>query len=124
MSPCRAIRSLATVIFPVTANAMLIGSRLKIRYILIRLISARASKALLDHALKWAESQGYRQMIAVVGDSANVASVALHIRAGFTEIGTLKDIGFKHGRWLDTVLLQMKLGEGNSTLPEGSGLMP
>jgi len=42
-------------------------------------------KALLDHALKWAESQGYRQMIAVVGDSANVASVALHIRAGFTE---------------------------------------
>ncbi|MBJ4366560.1 N-acetyltransferase, partial [Salmonella enterica subsp. enterica serovar Derby] len=80
-------------------------------------------KALLDHALKWAESQGYRQMIAVVGDSANVASVALHIRAGFTEIGTLKDIGFKHGRWLDTVLLQMKLGEGNSTLPEDSDLM-
>ena len=80
-------------------------------------------KALLDHALKWAESEGYRQMIAVVGDSANVASVALHIRAGFTEIGTLKDIGFKHGRWLDTVLLQMKLGEGNSTLPEDSDLM-
>jgi phosphinothricin acetyltransferase len=78
-------------------------------------------KALLDHALKWAEFQGYRQMIAVVGDSANVA--ALHIRAGFTEIGTLKDIGFKHGRWLDTVLLQMKLGEGNSTLPEDSDLM-
>ncbi|TAT59724.1 N-acetyltransferase, partial [Enterobacter cloacae] len=37
--------------------------------------------------------------------------------------GTLKDIGFKHGRWLDTVLLQMKLGEGNSTLPEDSDLM-
>ena len=80
-------------------------------------------KALLNHALKWAESQGYRQMIAVVGDSANVASVALHIRTGFTEIGTLKDIGFKHGRWLDTVLLQMKLGEGNRTLPEDSDLM-
>ncbi|WP_142245041.1 GNAT family N-acetyltransferase, partial [Klebsiella pneumoniae] len=41
-------------------------------------------KALLDHALTWARSQGYRQMIAVVGDSANVASVALHLRAGFT----------------------------------------
>jgi hypothetical protein len=40
-----------------------------------------------------------------------------------TEIGTLKDIGFKHGRWLDTVLLQMKPGEGNSTLPEDSDLM-
>ncbi|SQI97938.1 putative phosphinothricin N-acetyltransferase [Klebsiella oxytoca] len=57
-------------------------------------------------------------MIAVVGDSANVASIALHVRAGFTEIGTLKDIGFKHGRWLDTVFLQRILGEGNSTQPE------
>ena len=57
-------------------------------------------------------------MIAVVGDSANVASVSLHIRAGFTEIGTLKDIGFKHGRWLDTVLLQLNLGEGSSTQPK------
>ena len=75
-------------------------------------------KALLDHALTWARSQGYRQMIAVVGDSANVASVALHLRAGFTEIGTLKDIGFKHGRWLDTVLLQRQLGKGSCTLPD------
>ena len=56
-------------------------------------------------------------MIAVVGDSANVASVALHLRAGFTEIGTLKDIGFK-GRWLDTVLLQCQLGKGSCTLPD------
>ena len=75
-------------------------------------------KALHDHALTWARSQGYRQMIAVVGDSANVASVALHLRAGFTEIGTLKDIGFKHGRWLDTVLLQCQLGKGSCTLPD------
>ncbi|MEL2243008.1 GNAT family N-acetyltransferase [Leclercia adecarboxylata] len=80
-------------------------------------------KALLDQALTWARSQGYRQMIAVVGDSANVASVALHLRAGFTEIGTLKDIGFKHGRWLDTVLLQRELGEGSSTLPDSSALV-
>ncbi len=75
-------------------------------------------KALLDHALTWARSQGYRQMIAVVGDCANVASVALHLRSGFTEIGTLKDIGFKHGRWLDTVLLQCQLGKGSCTLPD------
>ncbi|CAA0334217.1 GNAT family N-acetyltransferase [Klebsiella oxytoca] len=79
-------------------------------------------KALLDRAVTWAQSQGYRQMIAVVGDSANVASIALHVRAGFTEIGTLKDIGFKHGRWLDTVFLQRILGEGNSTQPEDSDL--
>ena len=57
-------------------------------------------------------------MIAVVGDCANVASVALHLRSGFTEIGTLKDIGFKHGRWLDTVLLQCPLGKGSCTLPD------
>ncbi|EAR1250114.1 N-acetyltransferase family protein [Salmonella enterica] len=75
-------------------------------------------KALLRHAVTWAQSQGYRQMIAVVGDSANIASVALHICAGFTEAGTLKDIGFKHGRWLDTVLLQLNLGEGNRTQPK------
>ncbi len=52
------------------------------------------------------------------GDCANVASVALHLRSGFTEIGTLKDIGFKHGRWLDTVLLQCQLGKGSCTLPD------
>ncbi len=112
-------RSSATVISPATANAMPTGLRLKIRCTSIRLISGRGGgKALLDHALTWARSQGYRQMIAVVGDSANVASVALHLRAGFTEIGTLKDIGFKHGRWLDTVLLQRQLGKGSCTLPD------
>ncbi len=66
------------------------------------------------------------------GDSANVASVALHLRAGFTEIGTLKDIGFKHGRWLDTVLLQRQLGKelyaagqsGTRTLRQEKGASP
>ncbi|HHA1473262.1 TPA: N-acetyltransferase family protein [Enterobacter kobei] len=80
-------------------------------------------KALLRHVIAWAETHGYRQMIAIVGDSNNQGSLKVHQQVGFTEIGTLKDIGFKHGRWLDTVLLQMKLGEGNSTLPEDSDLM-
>ena len=80
-------------------------------------------KALLRYVIAWAETHGYRQLIAIVGDSNNQGSLKVHQQVGFTEIGTLKDIGFKHGCWLDTVLLQMKLGEGNSTLPEDSDLM-
>ena len=71
-----------------------------------------AGKALLSHVIDWAETQGYRQLIAIVGDSNNQGSLKVHQQAGFTEIGTLKNIGFKHGRWLDTVLLQRSLGEG------------
>lgn len=74
-------------------------------------------KALLRHVIAWAETHGYRQMIAIVGDSNNQGSLKVHQQVGFREIGTLKDIGFKHGRWLDTVLLQRALGEGSGTLP-------
>lgn len=79
-------------------------------------------KALLCHVIGWAEAQGYRQLIAIVGDSNNQGSLKVHQQAGFTEIGTLKNIGFKHGLWLDTVLLQRNLGEGNSTLPPDFGV--
>jgi phosphinothricin acetyltransferase len=68
---------------------------LKIRYIDPTYACQASESTALNHALKWAESQGYRQMIAVVGDSANVASVALHIRTGFTEIATLKSHWFQ-----------------------------
>jgi phosphinothricin acetyltransferase len=56
---------------------------------------------------------GARQMIAVIGDSANVASIALHARCGFRFAGILHATGWKHGRWLDTVLMQAALGPGN-----------
>ncbi|WP_219376767.1 GNAT family N-acetyltransferase [Citrobacter sp. Colony322] len=79
-------------------------------------------KALLRHVIGWAEAQGYRQLIAIVGDSNNQGSLKVHQQAGFTQIGTLKNIGFKHGLWLDTVLLQRNLGEGNGTLPPDSGV--
>ncbi len=62
--------------------------------------------------------QGYRQMIAVIGDSGNTASIALHAALGFTHVGLLRSVGFKHGRWLDGVLMQRALGAGNTTLPE------
>jgi phosphinothricin acetyltransferase len=64
------------------------------------------------------EARGYRQMIAVVGDSANTASIRLHQRHGFRLIGTLQSVGRKHGRWLDSVLLQRPLGMGDTAPPQ------
>jgi phosphinothricin acetyltransferase len=63
------------------------------------------------------EARGYRQMIAVIGDSANAGSIGVHSRAGFAMIGSHPDVGFKFGRWLDTVMMQRPLGEGAATLP-------
>ncbi len=60
---------------------------------------------------------GYRQMIAVIGDSENTASISLHAKHGFTEVGAIKSVGFKLGRWVDSVIMQLPLGEGDSTLP-------
>jgi L-amino acid N-acyltransferase YncA len=74
--------------------------------------------ALLLRAVIAASAQrGYRQMIAVIGDSAQIGSIALHERAGFRHIGTLRSVGFKHGKWLDTVLMQRALGESDGTAP-------
>jgi phosphinothricin acetyltransferase len=74
-------------------------------------------RALLDRLIAEAELGGSRQMIAVIGDSANVGSIELHRAAGFRLVGTFDDIGFKFGRWLDTVLMQRPLGTGATTAP-------
>jgi L-amino acid N-acyltransferase YncA len=74
-------------------------------------------RALLDALIAEAERRGFRQMIAVIGDSAQLASIELHRAAGFRLIGTLEAVGFKHGRWLDTVLMQRTLGPGASAGP-------
>jgi L-amino acid N-acyltransferase YncA len=63
------------------------------------------------------EACGFRQMIAVIGDSANAGSIGVHMRCGFQMIGTHPNVGFKFGRWLDTVTMQRALGEGASTVP-------
>ncbi len=73
--------------------------------------------ALLGELIAQSEARGYRQMIAVIGDSANIRSIALHSRAGFQTIGTHPNVGFKFGRWLDSVLMQRGLGVGASILP-------
>lgn len=74
-------------------------------------------RALLDRLLTESESRGYRQMIAVIGDSAQVPSIRLHEAAGFRHIGTFEAVGFKFGRWLDSVLMQKALGRGATTIP-------
>jgi len=74
-------------------------------------------KLMLLRLIEDSERLGFRQMIAVIGDSAQTASIALHASAGFTMVGTFRSVGFKHGRWLDTVLMQRALGEGDATPP-------
>lgn len=74
--------------------------------------------ALLGELVQRSAALGYRQMIAVIGDSANRASIRLHARHGFRECGTLRSVGFKHGRWLDSVFMQRALGAGDETLPD------
>jgi L-amino acid N-acyltransferase YncA len=72
---------------------------------------------LLQRLIGECEARGFRQMIAVIGDSANAASVGVHLRCGFEMIGTHPNVGFKFGRWLDTVMMQRSLGEGATTVP-------
>ena len=72
---------------------------------------------LLARLIAECESRGYRQMVAVIGDSANAGSIAVHRNAGFQMIGVHPDVGFKFDRWLDTVSMQLALGEGARTLP-------
>ncbi len=74
-------------------------------------------RRLLDALIAESERRGFRQMIAVIGDSAQTPSIALHRAAGFEMIGTIRNVGFKHGRWLDSVLMQRALGAGASTNP-------
>ena len=74
-------------------------------------------RMLLDRLLAVAEASGYRQMVAVVGDSANRGSVRLHEAAGFTPLGVLRSCGWKQDRWLDVVLMQRALGSGDALPP-------
>ena len=73
---------------------------------------------LLRRLIEECETRGYRQMVAVIGDSANAGSVGVHTRCGFQMIGTHPNVGLKFGRWLDTVMMQLSLGDGGNTLPE------
>ena len=73
--------------------------------------------ALLRTLIERCERGPWRQMLAVIGNSANAGSIALHRRLGFEPVGTLHAVGFKLGRWVDTVLMQRALGDGAQSVP-------
>ena len=73
--------------------------------------------ALLSALIARCEGLGYRQLVAVIGDSGNAASINLHASFGFLRVATLRSIGFKFGRWVDSVVMQRPLGPGDATPP-------
>jgi len=86
-------------------------------------------RALLEALVARCEALGLRQLLASIGDSGNVASIALHRSCGFEIAGVLSSVGFKHGRWVDVVFMRRPLNGGDETLPElhpggGGRIMP
>jgi phosphinothricin acetyltransferase len=74
-------------------------------------------RALLAELIRRCEALGYRELVAIIGDSANAASIGLHESEGFLRVGTLRSVGFKFGRWVDSVIMQRPLGAGDATPP-------
>lgn len=88
-------------------------------------VAAEASRrgvgrALLARLIERCDGLGYRQMVAVIGDSDNQASIRLHAALGFERIGVQPAVGFKHGRWVDSIMMQRALGAGAATLPKAA----
>jgi phosphinothricin acetyltransferase len=77
-------------------------------------------RALLGTLIDACTAKGFRLMVAVIGDSANFASITLHRRAGFTFCGTIHSVGYKFDRWLDSVIMQLPLGAGDTSAPVSS----
>jgi phosphinothricin acetyltransferase len=75
-------------------------------------------RALLERLIDISTSLHKRQMVAIIGDSGNEPSVKLHRACGFELVGIFRAIGFKHGKWIDTVLMQRPLGVGDQSLPD------
>lgn len=74
-------------------------------------------RALLQDLIKICTDQGYRRMVAVIGDSDNLGSITLHARCGFEHVGIIPSVAFKNGCWLDQILMQRPLGDGDRTDP-------
>lgn len=69
--------------------------------------------ALIEHC----EAAGVRKLIAVIGDSNNLGSVGVHRAAGFSQVGVMRSVGWKFGRWLDIVMMEKTLGDGDNSAP-------
>ena len=86
-------------------------------YIAPDAVGRGVGRVLLQAVIERTTALGYRQLVAVIGDSGHAASIGLHRQAGFALIGILPAVGFKFGRWVDIVLMQRALGEGSASLP-------
>jgi phosphinothricin acetyltransferase len=86
-------------------------------YVHPNVIGGGLGRLLLGELIEQCIALGYRQMIAVIGDSANARSINLHSSHGFERTGLLRNAGFKFGRWLDAVFMQRSLGDGDRTTP-------
>jgi phosphinothricin acetyltransferase len=78
-------------------------------------------RLLLAEVIARCEAMGLRQMLALIGDSGNQASIGLHRSLGFELSGVMRAAGFKHGRWADVVVMQRALGPGDAAAPDGRG---
>jgi L-amino acid N-acyltransferase YncA len=85
-------------------------------------IGKGVGRAVLAEVLKACEALGVRQVMAVIGDSGNAASIGLHSALGFEPAGICRSVGFKHGQWVDTVWMQLSLNGGDATAPDAPGL--
>ena len=74
-------------------------------------------KALVARLLDDAERAGFRQMLAVIGDSDNIGSIGVHTSLGFRRAGQMRSVGFKFGRWVDSIYMQRALGRGDADFP-------
>ncbi len=79
---------------------------------------AGVGRKLMQVIIERCTALGFRQMLGIIGGSEHMASIGLHKSLGFEHVGTLPATGFKHGRWLDSVLMQLALGEGQSSKPD------
>lgn len=79
-------------------------------------------RALLEALIVRCETIGLRQMLGVIGDSANAGSVALHAACGFSPVGTMAAVGWKHDEWRDVVIMQKALNQGGGAAPEATGM--
>ena len=87
-------------------------------YVLNEMTGRGIGKKLLKKLIDECAARGFRQMIGVIGDSDNIGSIKLHDACGFERAALFKSIGYKFGRWLDSVQMQRALGSGNSSAPK------
>ena len=86
-------------------------------YVAPNTIGSGIGMTLMREVIERCTRAGFRQMLAVIGGSANIASITLHERLGFKMIGTHRAVGYKQGRWVDVVHMQLELGEGSRSAP-------